>query len=287
VELYQDYIKEYKLSDTPDEDVGISLSCFVAVFSMLDARDVPSNIVRHMLNGQKHSTVEEYCKIVEGMAASIEGPLFDAYVLSMGGDQVKILFQFITKLKKNYVSLQTSKKWNPRSKSSGGAFFKATLNKTLQSPVDQNGNLLPNKSWQSWFDRQVCEKCGVKGHPTKYCLDQGIRDRPWKPKPASLPNPSVSCSKPNNFKRSPKIKTDKVGEFKKRIYQAFVDCVEDTDAEMLANMADFVEHVNIATDAADDEPPRESEDEKEDDQDSPAMALAAMSLESLLNFRAD
>jgi hypothetical protein len=83
VKRHQDYIKEYKLSDTPDEDVVVSLSCFVAVHSMLDTRDVPSNIIQHMLNGQKHCAVEEYCNTVCGMLASIKGPLFDVYVRSM------------------------------------------------------------------------------------------------------------------------------------------------------------------------------------------------------------
>jgi hypothetical protein len=288
VELYQDYIKDYKLSDTPNEDVGVSLSCFVAVHSMLDPRDVPSNIIRHMLNGQKHCAVKEYRDTVVGMLASVEGPLFDAYVQSMGGDYIKILHQFVTKLKTKFTSLQTSKKWTPSTRSPGGAFFKANINRETRTLPDANGFLPPNKSWQAWFDRQECKKCGKKGHPTKHCHDQGIRDRPWKPQSlTSLPNPSIIRKNGNPKHRAPRIKSDRVGDFKKRIYQAFVDCVEDEDAEMLANMADFVEHINVATDEDDVEPDREAQDDDDEDPDPPAMALAAMSLDSLLNYRAD
>jgi hypothetical protein len=52
-------------------------------------------------------------------------------------------------------------------------------------------------------------------------------------------------------------------------------------------MADFVDHVNLATDGdCDDEPEREAQDD-DDDSDPPAMALAPKSPESLLNYRAD
>ena len=288
VELYQDYIKDYKLSDTPDEDVGVSLSCFIAVHSMLDPRDVPSNIIRHMLNGQKHCAVKEYHDTVVGMLASVEGPLFDVYMQSMGGDHNKILHQFATKLKTKFTSLQTAKKWTLSTRSSGGAFFKANTNRETRAPPDANGFLQPNKSWQAWFDRQECEKCGKKGHPTKHCHDQGIRDRPWKPQSlTSLSNPSITRKNANPKHRAPRIKSGKVGDFKKRIYQAFADCIEDEDAEMLANMADLVEHVNVATDEGDDEPDRETQDNDDEDPDPPAMALAAMSLDLLLNYRAD
>jgi hypothetical protein len=255
---------------------------------MLAASDVPSNIVRHMLNGQKYCAVAEYRKTVEGMLASVEGPLFDAYVQSMGGDHIKILHQFVTKLKTKFTSLQTSKKWILSSRSPGGAFFKANINKETHAVPDANGFLQPNKSWQAWFDRQECEKCGKKGHPTKHCHDQGIRDRPWKPQSlTSLPNPSIARKNGNSKHRAPRIKSDKVGDFKKRVYQAFADCVEDDDAEMLASMEDFVEHVNLTTDGCDDEEPEREAVDKDEDNDPPAMALAAMSLESLLNYRAD
>jgi hypothetical protein len=205
----------------------------------------------------------------------------------MGGDHNKILHQFATKLKTKFTTLQTSKKWILSPRSPGGAFFKANIRETRTVP-DANGFLPPNKSWQAWFDHQECEKCGKKGHPTKHCHDQGIRDQPWKPQQlASLPNPSFTHKNGNSKHRAPRIKSDKAQDFKKRIYQAFVDCVDDEDAEMLANMADFVEHVNLATDGnCDDEPEREAQDDN-DESDPPAMALAAVSLELLLNYRAD
>jgi hypothetical protein len=111
--------------------------------------------------------------------------------------------------------------------------------------------------------------------------------RPWKPQSlTSLPNPSITRKNGNSKHRAPRIKSDKVGDFRKRVYQAFADCVEDDDAKMLASMEDFVEHVNLTTDGCDDEEPEREAVDKDEDNDPPAMALAAMSLESLLNYRA-
>lgn len=99
IELYQNYIKTYRLDDTEGEDVATSLACFVAVVSMLEARDRPSNIVRRMLEGQKHCHNPDYVGTVKGMLSSTKGPMFDVFIKSEGCNEMAMLHKFAAKLK--------------------------------------------------------------------------------------------------------------------------------------------------------------------------------------------
>jgi hypothetical protein len=74
------------------------------------------------------------------------------------------------------------------------------------------------------------------------------------------------------------------------VYQVFEEFVHDEDKDLLSRMADTLEmeHVNIADATEDNEPPRGDDlaPDEDPEEEPPASALAAMTLDSLLNYRA-
>lgn len=283
-ELYQESIKSYRLSDTKDENVPISLAGFMALVEMLDPRDVPSDLVRHMLNGQKFCSVAEYVGFVESQLSQLDSPIFDEWANSQSGGELQLLNKYGSKLRQKHSTLLQKKQWIvPDTKAS---IFKAGSHRAPQAPPHSNqgvpkGMVAPRPDWQKWFLSQSCTHtdehgnvCGGR-HPTKYHDDPGILHRPFDPK-------SIRSAKNRSKFR---FKSGKGADFNKRVYQLFEDCVEDD--ELLANMADMLEleHVHVAGDDTTTDEPSRSEDDGNIDS-SPAMALAAMGLDQLLNYRA-
>ena len=297
-ELYQSSIKSYRLLDTPGEDVPISLACFGAVVEMLEARDVPSHLVKYMLQGHLSTTVDEYKDFVKSLLAQLDSPLYEEWEQKQGGQAV-LLGKFASKLRQQYHLMQSKQRWTPASSSSKttptGSFFPARASPANNKPripptrssssgqhttpppnAAELGLVPPREEWQQWFDQQICQRCKGR-HPTKYHDDTGIRNRWFRPKEKS------------GKSRAPRIQASKAQDFKKRIYQAMFDCVEEEDKSLLNECEDWDEFINMAN-GSETEPSREEAtdepDIEEDDTESQAMALAAMSLSSLLNYRA-
>lgn len=156
--------------------------------------------------------------------------MFDDYSRASGLDDMAMLHKFSAKLRTKYQALLHATEWNPSSPSSsnGTSFFPAQASQhRSRQPAPTNagqpGFVPPRPQWQDWFRRQTCG-CGETGHPTRYCKDQSIIDRWYKPK-------SVGPSRTTN-KKVPRIQASKQQDFKRRIYQALVDCVEEDDKDL-------------------------------------------------------
>eukprot|EP00956_Cyclotella_meneghiniana_P042101 scaffold248355_cov50-Cyclotella_meneghiniana.AAC.2 len=276
-ELLRDYLKTFKLSSAPGENVTISTGGFIAAIQLLKPNDRPSDMVLLLLNGLKSSN-EQFNDIVKSLRGSLKSPAHEDYVADKELTELDLVRRYASTLKNTYVNLVQSKKWKANSSSSGDSFFPAvsTGSAGRQGGVNPPSNQVippgfqkPRPDWQKWFRSLTCAHCGGS-HPSKYHGDQGIYDRPFKPKP----RPPLTKPKSGfNFKSK-----DSKAEFKKRVYQAMVDCMEDVDIEE--------EYANVAED--DDEPPREEEVEEATeeaniaDNCNPAvMALAALGLKGL------
>jgi hypothetical protein len=294
IELYQDYLKTYRLDDTDGEDVATSLACFIAVVSVLEQKDRPSNLVRKMLEGQQHCHNKDYVSTVSGLLGSIKGPMFSDYILAHGRDETVILHRFADTLKTEFIALQNGRKWKPPSKN--GGFYKAQIDQHRRSngsqvpPQDQSrsGMVAPRPGWQDWFDSFTCSKCGGR-HPDKYHDDPGIRDRWFKPSTIKS-GAKHRANRPNPQGRNPRIQSGRERDFQRRVYQVFEEFVHDEDKDLLSRMADTLEmeHINIADATEDNEPPRGDDlaPDEDPEEEPPASALAAMTLDSLLNYRA-
>ena len=284
-ELLRDYLKSFKLSSTPGENVTISTNGFIAAIRLLKPNDRPSDMVLLLLNGLK-SNNEHFNDIVKSLRGSLKSPAHEDYVADKGLTELDLVRRYASTLKNTYVNLVQSKQWNVKSSSSGESFFPAIgagsagRQGGVSPPSNSDNQIIPpgyqkpRPAWQKWFRSSTCAHCGGP-HPSKYHGDQGIYDRPFKPKQRP---PSTKPKSGFNFKSK-----DSKTEFKKRVYQAMFDCMEDVDPDMMSLEEEFA---NVAED--DDEPPREEEDDEPteeaniaDDCDPAVMALAALGLKGL------
>ena len=301
--LVVNYIETHSLSDSINEDVAISSSCFVAAARALKLQDLPSDVIETYLNSMGSSQSPEFNNVVQALlghytAIGSDGDTSPSMLLDK-------LDMFSTKLTAKYRAFLKDKKWPAAGARNGG--FKAIVDRSRQTnprapaPASEDGLVPPSPTWQSWFDRQTCDKCGVRGHPGKYCEDRGARNRPYRPlnRPPNDRNRqagrvSFQRPPPRNQPRSRTLgfKSDAAKkEFKRKVYQAWEEFGMPEDKELMANLAGESEgadqepemYVNMAADEEDD-----GGDGNEYDganEDAMAHVFAAAGLESL-NWKA-
>eukprot|EP00956_Cyclotella_meneghiniana_P018652 scaffold31189_cov72-Cyclotella_meneghiniana.AAC.3 len=187
-----------------------------------------------LLNGLKNSN-EQFNDIVKSLRGSLKSPAHEDYVADKGLTKLDLVRRYASTLKSTYVNLVQSKQWEVSS-SSGDSFFPAVGTGSVRkggvnpssnsaSQIIQPGFQKPRPDWQNWYRSQICDHhCGGP-HPSKYHGDQGIYNRPFKPKQRT---PNKKPKSGFNFKSK-----DSKTEFKKRVYQAMFDCImEGVDFEM-------------------------------------------------------
>jgi hypothetical protein len=295
--LIVNYLTDHKLSDTPGHDVSISSSCNVAATRSLDERDLPSDIVDRYLKSMLDCSVEEFVDVVrafKGMVQTQDKSKVDA---------IAQLDLISAKLVAKYRSLLKLKQWiGVGAKDSA---FSSTIKRTPPTSVARNptprrpqlqpGQELrkPNPTWQAWFDRQSCEKCG-NNHPTKHHDDPGIRDREWVFTPGNNNRRFTSTStnrSPRPQQRSPRFKPGGKKDFQKKVHNAWLECVEAEDHDLFANLAgddeDTTEEPEMFANVAGGAEGKDADDDfdGEDDEDGIFKALAVAGLDSL-NWKA-
>lgn len=291
--LVTDYIQNHRLSDTPNEDVAISASCYVAAVQTLKLQDVPSDTVELFLKSMGDCQCEEFKSIVSALLGNFHACGVNTSDAAVQLAQLNI---FVTKLTARYRALLAGKKW-PAAASSPVGGYNAQARLTSQN---NGGDLVqPSPRWQQWFDRQYCPDCKRVGHPQKYCKDRGARNRPYRPS-SNRSNSSFIRSKRNDPRnnpnsnltnRKPTFKTSRK-EFNKAVHKAWLEHIEESDHDLVAHLAgadndkgdDEPEmYVNVAG-ADDDNGTDESGDGEGNDNEDEAnvlQALAAAGLESL------
>jgi hypothetical protein len=293
--LIVNYLTNHKLSDTPGHDVSMSYSCFVAAARSLDERDLPSDIVDRYLKSMLDCNVEEFVDVVRA---------FKGVVQTQDRSKIDAIAQLdliSAKLVAKYRSLLKLKEWiGVGAKDSA---FSSTIKRTpsthpVRNPSPstrtqlQPGQQLrkPNPTWQAWFDRQRCDKCG-SNHPTKHHDDPGIRDREWVFTPNNNNRRFSNNRSSRPQQRTPRFKPGGRKDFQKKVHNAWLECVEAEDHELFAHLAgddDTAEEpemfANVAGDADDDETGDNNFD-GDDDEEGIFKALAVAGLDSL-NWKA-
>jgi hypothetical protein len=157
--------------------------------------------------------------------------------------------------------------------------------------------------WLRWFDaHKNCLRCGKDGHPPKYCGDAGARDRTkeewraiWKKDKDSRQGGGKRQGRPAGPRPNPRFRSAEAkSNFKKTVVKAYLNSVRDEDREYLAHMAadlggedvdDGEEEQIYAALAGDEDATAVDEDvTTQDDDEDEAHALAALSIDQLLNW---
>jgi hypothetical protein len=284
MKLYQDFFPD----STTGENVAISISGFIAVASMLRPCNLPTNIIQLLLEGLIYCSNEKFRLIVTAQLGWLSTPAFGEWSRQYGGNRLLLINKLADGLKNQYRSLQQNREWKAYT-SNSSSFFKASGPPRQLPPSNSSklpeGYVHPRDGWKKWFRSQDCQVpgCGQK-HPTKYHDDPGIVDRPFKPTGRKYNGSHSPIKSPTKSKTPIRIKKGFNDKFKKRVYN-LMECIDDDDNGSADETEDLVKKINLAgEDGPDDEPSMDGDDDQEED--SPAMALAAMGLDSLLNYRA-
>eukprot|EP00956_Cyclotella_meneghiniana_P018815 scaffold31709_cov41-Cyclotella_meneghiniana.AAC.5 len=97
-ELLRDYLKTFKLSSTPGENVTISTGGFLAAIRLLKPNDRPSDMVLLLLNGLKSSN-EHFNDIVTSLRGSLKSPAHEDYVADKGLTELDLVRRYASTLK--------------------------------------------------------------------------------------------------------------------------------------------------------------------------------------------
>ena len=300
IRLLQDFIRQFKLSDVPGENVSVAAARFKAAVILLPNGDLPSDLLRLFVTGMSHCGNEEFKSICGVQKAFLLSPMVDDW--NAANPDVRLRLEAISgKLVKTYKGMYSRNEWSASTDSSfnvstgavdhshsyvqrtRGGFAQRRPPQAPPAPLsskNQGKARPPNPSWQKWFDSQKCTVPGCgKNHPPKYHNDPGIRNRPY------IPNPRNNRVKGGY---SPRFKSGGSQErLKKSIYQAVFENLdfenEEECEEFMANMAG--DEMDVDAEPADEEPDRE-EDEVHlaENTDDAAYALASIGLDQLLNF---
>jgi hypothetical protein len=193
IEMGQSWIKQFKLSNFPGENVPIANSRFKAVVEALSATPgaLPLTTIDKYLEGMNACGCEKFRILVSSLIGSFNNPMDrikERYSMS------SILDQFSTALDKKYAALVIDKEWCGASNK--GSIFVADKRRDFNDRDRRNDRRRDTEdryesdrhqrkhkypSCEAWFDAQTCGKCG-KNHPTFAHDDPvGKRSLPHKP----------------------------------------------------------------------------------------------------------
>jgi hypothetical protein len=292
IETGQSWIKQFKLSNFPGENVPIANSRFKAVVEALGAAPggLPPTTIDKYLEGMNNCACEKFRILVSSLIGSYNNPM----------DRIKerftvasILDQFSTALDEKYAALVIDKEWS--GVSSKGSIFLADkrrdfndnrrdfndnrrdgyrrdgTDKRRDEDDRRDGDRQQRKhrypTREAWFDAQICGKCG-KNHPT-FAHDDPVGKRSLPRKP---PNKGYSKSK-----------------LAKRVREAVHNLIaesqltqDELEEQHYANMAGSDHFEALGEEDGDESGDNEDDGEETEEEDGAISALVAAALGNLL-----
>jgi hypothetical protein len=247
-----------------------------------------------MLKGLSQASNKEFQTLCHTQTGILDTVFYKRQLLADKTTPAQEVDEFATIVVGRFNSLNLDMEWSGHTHK--GSVFKVSLSQSSTQGAfvaDKPKKELP---FAEWWDQQTCklEGCGGR-HPTKYHNDLGAHNRPrhrsqydrrGQARPGRPGTPGRRDQRDRN-QRSITFKSDEAKskfrseyrQAKHRIHQALADAIVEEDQDLL---------VNLAGDDEDDgfESAKEEFDDNNDgsDGEAEAMAHAAMSIDSLLNW---
>jgi hypothetical protein len=287
------WMKAFDVRNYDGENVSVATTHFKAVLKAL-GEHAPPEPVRIMLKGLSQASNKEFQTLCHTQTGILDTVFYKRQLLSDKTTPAQEVDEFATIVVGRYSSLNLDMEWSGLNHK--GSVFKASL-----VPAGTQGAFVADKPkaelpFTEWWDQQTCklEGCGGR-HPTRYHNDLGARNRPRgrfqrdkrdRDRPGSRSGTPGRRDQRDRNQRSVTFKSDEAKakfrdqyrQAKHRIHQALADAIVDEDKDLM---------VNLAGDDDDDgfeSAKEELEDKNDDDDEAQAMAHAAMSIDSLLNW---
>jgi hypothetical protein len=288
------WMKSFDVRNYDGENVAIATSHFKAVLKALGDH-APPEPVRIMLKGLSKASNSEFQTLCQTQSGILDTVIYKRQVLADKITPAQEVDEFAGIVVGRFTSLSLDMAWSGHAHK--GSVFKASLSKPPTEGAFVTDNSKDKLPFKEWWDQQVCALKGCGGrHPTKYHNDLGARERPYSQR-NSRPNKNnrMENRTRGNFQNSRRDQRDRKVSFKsdaakskfkeqyreskQRIYQALAEAVTDEDREFLVNLADGDGDEDEGFESAVEEVADDDNDEDED-----AMAHAAISIDSLLNW---
>ena len=285
VEVGQNFLRTFKLSNFAGEHVPTAVSHYKAVIAALPTASIPPEAVTMFLNGMHECETEKFQELVSSLRGSIYNPLTNLNSTYSVEEQVAL---FGRTLEDRYTALTTAGAW-------GGAEKKGSA---FQAKIDDGrkyrGYKYPSK--EAWFDNQDCDLCKKK-HPT-WAHDDPVGMRGLSRKEGEMllemrKGRSLTSSRPKGRSqhslgklkfKSPNHKK----QFEKRVHNVLLDtCVagdDESESEEQVHLAGAVgddddENAGAAEDGDDGS---DADGSADDAEDNVLSALVAAGLGNLL-----
>ena len=281
------WVENFDVRIFDGEDVTKGSVHFKAVITALGSA-APEDFVRIFLRGNSNASNKEFANHCIAQIGIVESAMYRKYKEMYTNSPLAELDEFATNLNQRYNALTQSQKWTGASHKAG--VFKATvLNAVYNKPPPASRDNRRGNNRRPGSNYRKREQENSSGKPFRPKSSQQDDKPPtnrtprYKSDEAKARFRQVTRDAKNRIDRAKKTESN-------RVYQASLECFDEEDHHLFAHLAqnsdddsdirENEETVNVGEieDSVDDDVEEEASDEAE------AMAHAAITMDSLLNY---
>jgi hypothetical protein len=157
------YFKTFDITKFPGKNVPTACLCLKAVAQDLGENDLPTNLVRTVLEGFAKSSTKLFNKFCTSQIALHCGSFYQT--LMKNTSLQNQLNDVLNNLKTSYLDLAGGKLWAGINSSPQGSAFIARSGYNYEVEHAQAMATMKNMPWEEWVKLYAkCHHCGVKGH---------------------------------------------------------------------------------------------------------------------------
>ena len=250
VDVLLNFIKEFKLSDVPGEDVSTSVLQLKSVCLCIGKDNLPKDLIRRLLEGFGCCQNDQFKVLVSSLAAFHSSSSFSSILTSatIGLSLYDKTSNILADLENKYLELIQAGKWDAvNSILTESAFtlspvnLETDLGRAVFSAYLASASRL---SFEDWAKTCTCNYCHEKGHVTPQCPKYKADVASGKTKPFRQKSRRSQREPDKSFRRDQKKKTDKSAFnafFQEQIpalYEQFSALTAQGDTEDAAEDAD-------------------------------------------------
>jgi hypothetical protein len=217
------YIKIFDITTFPGENVPIACLCLKAVATAFGNDDLPTNIIRKVLNGFAKSSTKSFNDMCSSQVATRQISFYKEILKS--SSLHKQLVDVLNDLENAYLELIGGKKWK------GVGHLGQTQHNSVFKGESSPKTLRSGMPWNEWVKKySICDHCKEMGHIRPTCekylaqIESGEIKRPEKGTLRDHLQKGRGSPRKKNYLRDPKTRS-----FLSAFTALFSDDTDDDD----------------------------------------------------------
>jgi hypothetical protein len=166
----ENYIRTFDITKFPGENVPMACLRLKAVATSIGEKDLPSNIIRKVLEGFNKSSTQAFNDFCSSQIALRRGSFY--MDLMCGSSLLSQLNNLLSDLEVTYLDLVGGNKWDGITATPSTSSF---FNEIVDAADEDTARALAAKSnipWEEWVKKFAkCHHCGKQGHIRPNCPD--------------------------------------------------------------------------------------------------------------------